>query len=144
MSLIAEGKAPKIPQTEEGASYEPMLNKKESSMVRLDELTGQQLHDFIRGCDKVPGAWITLDEQEVKLYGSKQWTQDIPNGLEVKVLGIEKKKIFIEVFRSEKRFQYLIFKARPNLLSFTAMVFSYSEMTAKLLISVNWVSKTAK
>jgi formyltetrahydrofolate dehydrogenase len=94
VSLIAEGKAPKIPQTEEGASYEPMLNKKESSMVRLDELTGQQLHDFIRGCDKVPGAWITLDEQEVKLYGSKQWTQDIPNGLEVKVLGIEKKKIF--------------------------------------------------
>jgi formyltetrahydrofolate dehydrogenase len=108
VSLIAEGKAPKIPQPEEGASYEPMLNKKESSMVRLDELTGQQLHNFIRGCDKVPGAWITLDEQEVKLYGSKQWTQDIPNGSEIKVLGIDKFFLLLKFPDLKKMFHNLI------------------------------------
>ena len=87
VDLIAKGKAPRIPQSEEGASYEPLLNKKESSLVKIDELTGEQLHNFIRGCDKVPGAWISLDEQEVKLYGSQRWTKEVPKGLEVQVAG---------------------------------------------------------
>lgn len=87
VDLIDGGRAPRIAQTEDGASYEPMLNKKESSMVRIDELTADQLHNFIRGCDKVPGAWITLDEQPVKLYGSQRWTKGVPHGLEVQVLG---------------------------------------------------------
>ena len=87
VNLIAEGKAPRVVQSEEGASYEGMLNKKESSMLKIDELTGEQLHNFIRGCDKVPGAWIKLDDQEIKLYGSQRWTKDVPNGLEVQVLG---------------------------------------------------------
>ncbi|XP_054162876.1 cytosolic 10-formyltetrahydrofolate dehydrogenase-like [Oppia nitens] len=91
VNLIAVGKAPRVTQSEEGASYEPMLNKKESSIIKISELTGQQLHDFIRGCDKVPGAWVTLDGQEVKLYGSQRWKKDIPkDGLEVQVPGAER------------------------------------------------------
>jgi hypothetical protein len=31
--MVADGTAPKMPQTKEGASYEPSLNKKESQKV---------------------------------------------------------------------------------------------------------------
>src|SRR5699024_10467954 len=78
VNLIDNGRAPKLVQPTEGASYEPLLNKPELYRLDLDHLTGQQVHDFIRGCDTLPGAWISIDGQRVKLFGSKQWRQPLP------------------------------------------------------------------
>lgn len=53
MELIAAGKAPRIVQPEEGASYEPAITQKPELAV-IDWSKNQwQLHNWIRGNDKV-------------------------------------------------------------------------------------------
>uniref|UniRef100_A0A4W6EQB8 10-formyltetrahydrofolate dehydrogenase n=1 Tax=Lates calcarifer TaxID=8187 RepID=A0A4W6EQB8_LATCA len=57
VQLIADGKAPRVPQTEEGASYEG-----HSEEVNLAQ-PAEAIHNWIRGHDKVPGAWTVIDGQ---------------------------------------------------------------------------------
>ena len=73
VNLIAEGRAPRIVQSEQGASYDALLNKPELYKLDLENKTGQQIHNFIRGCDKIPGAWVNIDRKPIKLYGSTLW-----------------------------------------------------------------------
>lgn len=88
VNLIEQGQAPKLVQSEEGATYDPMLNKPELTRLNLDELTGQQVHNWVRGCDKVPGAWIKIGGQAVKLYGSKIWNKkSLPTGESIQIDG---------------------------------------------------------
>ena len=58
VNLIDAGKAPRIPQPEEGASYDPYITAK-PELAQIDwEKQGRsqrQLHNFIRGNDSVPG-----------------------------------------------------------------------------------------
>uniref|UniRef100_A0A3B4XHF9 10-formyltetrahydrofolate dehydrogenase n=1 Tax=Seriola lalandi dorsalis TaxID=1841481 RepID=A0A3B4XHF9_SERLL len=61
VQLIADGKAPRIPQTEEGASYEG-IQKKSNAKVNLAQ-PAEAIHNWIRGHDKVPGAWTVIDGQ---------------------------------------------------------------------------------
>ncbi|XP_047431119.1 mitochondrial 10-formyltetrahydrofolate dehydrogenase [Mugil cephalus] len=68
VQLIADGKAPRVPQTEEGASYEG-IQKKSNAKVNLAQ-PAEAIHNWIRGHDKVPGAWTVIDGQSVTLYGS--------------------------------------------------------------------------
>ncbi|XP_011306758.1 mitochondrial 10-formyltetrahydrofolate dehydrogenase isoform X2 [Fopius arisanus] len=86
VSLVACGKAPKIPQPEEGATYEPILTKKELQRVNLGK-SADQVHNFIRGLDSSPGAWTLINSEEVKLYGSTIWTSGKPEGETVDVDG---------------------------------------------------------
>ena len=79
VNLIEAGRAPAIVQPEEGATYDPMLNKPELSKLNLAALTGAQAHNFIRGCDKVPGAWVLIEGRPVKLYGSTLWRKAVPS-----------------------------------------------------------------
>lgn len=65
MKLVSDGKAPKIPQTEEGATYDPMLNKKELCKINWDQ-SAEAIHNFIRGLDSSPGAWTVMDGKEVR------------------------------------------------------------------------------
>ncbi|KJH47226.1 formyl transferase [Dictyocaulus viviparus] len=52
VELIAAGKAPRITQPTEGASYEPYITAK-PELAEIDwKKTQQQLHNFIRGNDK--------------------------------------------------------------------------------------------
>ncbi|XP_043264344.1 mitochondrial 10-formyltetrahydrofolate dehydrogenase [Colletes gigas] len=75
VDLVAKGTAPKIPQTEEGATYDPMLNKKD--LQKLDwSKPAKQIHNFIRGLDSTPGAWTTINGEEVRLFGSTLWNSD--------------------------------------------------------------------
>ena len=61
VQLIGDGKAPSIVQPTEGATYDPIMKKERA---QLDwSVTGQDIHNFIRGNDKVPGAWTNLDGQ---------------------------------------------------------------------------------
>ncbi|XP_051809873.1 mitochondrial 10-formyltetrahydrofolate dehydrogenase [Acanthochromis polyacanthus] len=68
VQLIADGKAPRIPQTEEGASYEG-IQKKSNAKVNLAQ-PAEAIHNWIRGHDKVPGAWTVIGGQSVTFYGS--------------------------------------------------------------------------
>lgn len=57
--MIEAGTAPSIVQTEEGATYDPMV-KKTTVQINWNQ-PALKIHNFIRGCDKVPGAWGVID-----------------------------------------------------------------------------------
>ncbi|XP_043934341.1 cytosolic 10-formyltetrahydrofolate dehydrogenase [Protopterus annectens] len=68
VKLIADGKAPRIVQPEDGATYEG-IQKKETAKVNWDQ-TAEAIHNWIRGNDKVPGAWTELNGGKVTFFGS--------------------------------------------------------------------------
>ncbi|XP_060101565.1 mitochondrial 10-formyltetrahydrofolate dehydrogenase [Heteronotia binoei] len=83
VQLIADGKAPRIPQPEEGATYEG-IQKKENAEISWDQ-PAVALHNWIRGHDKVPGAWALIDGQRVTLYGSSLLDGSVPPGEELAI-----------------------------------------------------------
>lgn len=87
VNLIADNRAPRLVQPEEGATYDAMLNKPELYKLNLEHLTGMAAHNFIRGCDKVPGAWVNIHGRAVKLYGSTLWRKAVPEGERVLIDG---------------------------------------------------------
>ncbi|KAF8790670.1 cytosolic 10-formyltetrahydrofolate dehydrogenase-like isoform X1 [Argiope bruennichi] len=89
VNMVADGTAPKIKQSEEGASYEPALNKIELCTVPFKDLTAAEIHNFIRGMDKVPGACATIDNQLVRLYGSQLWDDPVPEGRTCSIKGLD-------------------------------------------------------
>ncbi|KAJ6658879.1 hypothetical protein lerEdw1_019515 [Lerista edwardsae] len=88
VQLIADGKAPRIPQPEEGATYEG-IQKKENAEVSWDQ-PAAALHNWIRGHDKVPGAWATIDGKMVTFYGSSLLDGSAPPGKELAIQGAAK------------------------------------------------------
>ncbi|GAB1291069.1 Cytosolic 10-formyltetrahydrofolate dehydrogenase [Apodemus speciosus] len=66
--LIAEGTAPRHPQPEEGATYEG-IQKKETARINWDQ-PAEAIHNWIRGNDKVPGAWTEACGQKLTFFNS--------------------------------------------------------------------------
>ncbi|KAK3103669.1 hypothetical protein FSP39_020897 [Pinctada imbricata] len=86
--LIHEGRAPKITQTEEGATYDALLKK---ANVKIDfNQPASSIHNFIRGCDKVPGAWAEINGEKVTMFGAKLWNRMEPRGTQVPITGATK------------------------------------------------------
>jgi len=81
--LIIDEEAPRIEQPKKGATYDPILRgKEERTMIDFAKLdTGEKLHNFIRGMDKVPGAWTRIrvagesggQYEKVRLFSSKKY-----------------------------------------------------------------------
>ncbi|KAM5250453.1 mitochondrial 10-formyltetrahydrofolate dehydrogenase [Hipposideros larvatus] len=88
VQLIADGKAPRIPQTEEGATYEG-IQKKENAEISWDQ-SAEVLHNWIRGHDKIPGAWTEINGQMVTVYGSSLLTSSVPPGEPLEIKGAKK------------------------------------------------------
>uniref|UniRef100_A0A8C2EKA9 Aldehyde dehydrogenase 1 family, member L1 n=1 Tax=Cyprinus carpio TaxID=7962 RepID=A0A8C2EKA9_CYPCA len=65
VTLIAAGTAPRIKQPEEGATYE-CIQKKENSKIDWNQ-PAEAIHNWIRGNDRVPGAWAEIDVKCIKL-----------------------------------------------------------------------------
>nr|XP_033782375.1 cytosolic 10-formyltetrahydrofolate dehydrogenase isoform X3 [Geotrypetes seraphini] len=68
VKLIDEGAAPRIPQPMEGATYDP-IQKKEIAKINWDQ-SAEGIHNWIRGNDKIPGAWAEFDGQKLTFFGS--------------------------------------------------------------------------
>lgn len=64
--MVADGTAPKIIQAEDGATYDPLLNKKAMQKIDFGK-TGLQMHNFIRGMDVVPGAIASVEQQVTRI-----------------------------------------------------------------------------
>ncbi|XP_045635943.1 mitochondrial 10-formyltetrahydrofolate dehydrogenase [Ursus americanus] len=88
VQLIADGKAPRIPQREEGATYEG-IQKKENAEISWDQ-SAEVLHNWIRGHDKVPGAWTEINGQMVTFYGSSLLKSSVPPGEPLEIKGAKK------------------------------------------------------
>lgn len=69
VDLIKANKAPRIPQDESKATYEPLCNDR---VAEIDwKKPAQEIHNLIRGCDPQPGAFTFWKGEKVRCYGSK-------------------------------------------------------------------------
>ncbi|XP_078001442.1 mitochondrial 10-formyltetrahydrofolate dehydrogenase-like isoform X2 [Glandiceps talaboti] len=89
VDLISEGKAPRIAQPEEGATYDKIWKKKAVAEMQWGK-SAEELHNFIRGNDKQPGAWSTIDGQQVTFYGSTLLDGSDPDGTQLEIPGMSK------------------------------------------------------
>ncbi len=69
IDLVKTGKAPKIPQDEAGATYEPPCDDR---VAGIDwEKPAGELYNLVRGCDPQPGAFALLNSEKVRFYGAR-------------------------------------------------------------------------
>eukprot|EP00164_Ancoracysta_twista_P018811 GFYU01032743.1.p1 GENE.GFYU01032743.1~~GFYU01032743.1.p1 ORF type:complete len:346 (+),score=93.27 GFYU01032743.1:53-1090(+) len=74
VNLVAGGLAPKFVQDESEATYEGPWEK---DIAHIDwSNASDAIHDFIRGSDRLPGAWTELNGEKVFLYGSRKTFDD--------------------------------------------------------------------
>ena len=66
VELIKTGNAPKIPQDDSLATYEPPCDDKHAAIDWAQP--APEVYNLIRGCDPQPGAYSTVGGQKVKLY----------------------------------------------------------------------------
>lgn len=66
VDLIKNGRAPKIPQENSLATYEPPCDDK-VALIDWDK-PGKEVYNLIRGCDPQPGAYSTLKGKKVRFY----------------------------------------------------------------------------
>jgi methionyl-tRNA formyltransferase len=94
VELIKKEEAPRIPQDESNATYEPPCDDTAAS---LDwKKSAHDLYNLIRGCDPQPGAHTTLKGKKIRLYDVKLHlvATEKPPG---KILSIEKGGIRVGV-----------------------------------------------
>jgi len=68
VAIIRAGRAPREPQDERHATYDPLLGDAHAA-IDFAAPTGT-VHDLIRGCDPSPGAHTTADGRVLRLFGS--------------------------------------------------------------------------
>ena len=74
VDLVASGNAPRIAQDESNATYEGWCSSQD---VRIDwSQNAGRVHNLIRGCDPQPGAWTTLNDEKISLFGSIKASRD--------------------------------------------------------------------
>ena len=79
VDLIKAGKAPKFPQPEEGATYEPPCSDRVAAINW--EKSAQDVHNLVRGCDPQPGAYSYWQGEKIRFYGArllKEPTEETP------------------------------------------------------------------
>lgn len=66
VSLIREDRAPKIPQDEAGATYEPLCSDLVAG-IDWDKST-REIFNLVRGCDPQPGAYAFMGDEKVRFF----------------------------------------------------------------------------
>jgi methionyl-tRNA formyltransferase len=94
LELIKEGKAPKIPQDESKATYEPPCDDRVAS-VNFEKPI-KDIYNLIRGCDPQPGAYTIFKGKRVRLYEAKMNLADMEKQ-PGKIVSIEEKGLQIAV-----------------------------------------------
>ncbi len=69
VELIKEGRAPRIPQDESKASYEPPCDDRVASVDFEKPIN--EIYNLIRGCDPQPGAYTSFKGKKVRFYDTK-------------------------------------------------------------------------
>jgi methionyl-tRNA formyltransferase len=66
VDLIKAGKAPRLPQDESQATYDPLCRDEHAGITWSQP--AQQVYNLIRGCDPQPGAYTSWQGKKVKVY----------------------------------------------------------------------------
>jgi methionyl-tRNA formyltransferase len=69
VDLIKNGKAPRIPQDDSLASYEPPCDDKVAAIDWSKPAT--EIYNLVRGCDPQPGAFLMYKGAKVRLYKAR-------------------------------------------------------------------------
>jgi methionyl-tRNA formyltransferase len=69
VELIATGKAPRIPQDESAASYDPLCRDEQAAIDWTRPVN--EVYNLIRGCDPQPGAYTAFDGEKLRLYDAR-------------------------------------------------------------------------
>ena len=69
VALIQEGRAPKIPQDEAYATYEPLCDDR---VAAIDwHKPPQEIYNLVRGCDPQPGAYADWKGRKIRFYRAR-------------------------------------------------------------------------
>ncbi len=69
IDLIIAGNAPKMPQNEADATYEPPCDDR---VAAIDwDKPARELYNLVRGCDPQPGAFALLKREKIRFYGAR-------------------------------------------------------------------------
>jgi methionyl-tRNA formyltransferase len=69
VDLIRSGKAPKIPQDDSMATYEPPCD---DAVAAIDwSKPASDVYNLVRGCDPQPGAYLIFKDDKVRLYKAR-------------------------------------------------------------------------
>ena len=68
IDLVADGAAPRVVQDESAATYEGWCGSVDGHIDWTRQTS--TVHNLIRGCDPQPGAWSTLNDSQVGMFGS--------------------------------------------------------------------------
>jgi methionyl-tRNA formyltransferase len=94
VDLVAQGKAPRIPQDHSQGTYDPPCDEK---VAGLDwSKPGRAVFNFIRGCDPQPGATTTYKGEKVKLYNAR-FLDEAPQAAAGEILEVTDKGIKVAV-----------------------------------------------
>jgi methionyl-tRNA formyltransferase len=70
VALIREGRAPRIPQDESRATYDPLCRDEHAAIDWTRP--ADEVHNLIRGCDPQPGAHTSWQGTRIRLYESRR------------------------------------------------------------------------
>jgi methionyl-tRNA formyltransferase len=74
IALIEAGKAPKMAQSEAGATYEPLCDDK---VAQIDwSRPALEVYNLVRGCDPQPGAYTYFGSEKIRFYSAKLDKED--------------------------------------------------------------------
>jgi methionyl-tRNA formyltransferase len=94
VELIKIGKAPRIPQDEFKATYEPLCDDRVAS-VNFEKPI-KDIYNLIRGCDPQPGAYTIFKGKKVRFYEAKIFPSAIKKQPE-EIISIEERSLQIAV-----------------------------------------------
>jgi methionyl-tRNA formyltransferase len=68
VQLVRENRAPKVPQEEARATYEPLCD---DEVAAIDwRKPAREIHNLVRGCEPQPGAYTFWHGEKVRLFGA--------------------------------------------------------------------------
>ena len=90
VDLIKQGKAPRIPQDESKATYEPPCDDR---VARVDfEKPVEEIYNLIRGCDPQPGAFSSVKGRKARFYDARMDRTEVGK-VPGEVVAIEEKSL---------------------------------------------------
>jgi methionyl-tRNA formyltransferase len=94
VELIKKGRAPRVPQDESKATYEPPCDDRVASIDF--EKSIHDVYNLIRGCDPQPGAYTSINGKKVRFYDARMEPSE--SGKKPgEILAIEKESLQIAV-----------------------------------------------
>ncbi len=78
VDLIKKGKAPRIPQDESQATYEPPCDDRVASIDFAKPVN--EIYNLIRGCDPQPGAYSTVKGKRIRFYDARKRALQVGDG----------------------------------------------------------------